>query len=215
MREDYDSDDEPPQLTAAPDKVPLTILTGYLGAGKSTLLDYILKTQHGRRIAVIMNEFGDAGDVEAKSISVATEDSQVEEWLEMNNGCLCCSVRDTGMLAIQSLMQKKGRFDQIILETTGLADPAPILEAFWEEPALCIDIVLDAVVTVVDAVGFEKQIAEPRPEGEYNEAQRQIACADVVLLNKMDLIKPPTTVASLEDSIKSGSQPFRCTTPLN
>jgi len=116
-----------------------------------------LKTQHGRRIAVIMNEFGDTSDIEctlsiplspsevelmrrrrrtAKAISVATEDALVEEWLELNNGCLCCSVRDTGLNAIISLMEEKGRFDQIVLETTGLADPAPIIRAFWNEPAL-------------------------------------------------------------------------------
>lgn len=139
----------------------MTIVTGYLGSGKSTLLDYILKEQHGRRIAVIMNEFGDTSDIEcktgggtcssprnardsselpwsstAKSISVQTDDALVEEWLELNNGCLCCSVRDTGLNAILSLMEKKGRFDQIVLETTGLADPAPIIQAFWNEPAL-------------------------------------------------------------------------------
>lgn len=79
----------------------------------------------------------------------------MEEWLELNNGCLCCSVRDTGLNAILALMEKKGRFDQIVLETTGLADPAPIIEAFWNEPALCLDVALDAVVAVVDAVGLE------------------------------------------------------------
>ena len=140
----------------------MTIVTGYLGSGKSTLLDYILKEQHGRRIAVIMNEFGDTSDIEceagtvrskglrlekhadrrlfplesAKAISVQTDDALVEEWLELNNGCLCCSVRDTGLNAILALMEKKGRFDQIVLETTGLADPAPIIQAFWNEPAL-------------------------------------------------------------------------------
>lgn len=91
-----------------------------------------------------------------KSISVASENAQVEEWLELNNGCLCCSVRDTGLNAILTLMEQKGRFDQIVLETTGLADPAPIIEAFWNEPALCIDVALDAVVAVVDAAGIEK-----------------------------------------------------------
>jgi len=146
-----------PELVEEIKKVPMTIVTGYLGSGKSTLLDYILKTQHGRRIAVIMNEFGDTSDIEctlsiplspsevelmrrrrrtAKAISVATEDALVEEWLELNNGCLCCSVRDTGLNAIISLMEEKGRFDQIVLETTGLADPAPIIRAFWNEPAL-------------------------------------------------------------------------------
>lgn len=158
---DDDSDDEIPELTDELKKVPLTIITGYLGSGKSTLLDHILTAQHGRRIAVIMNEFGDTSDIESgslrftkvsfpacshlfarplsgKSISVATDDALVEDWLELGNGCLCCSVRDTGLTAIIALMEKKGRFDQIVLETTGLADPAPIVQAFWNEPALML-----------------------------------------------------------------------------
>ncbi|BGP29514.1 hypothetical protein JCM10296v2_001253 [Rhodotorula toruloides] len=182
--------DEVPQLVEPLTKVPLTVLTGYLGAGKSTLLDYILKEQHGRRIAVIMNEFGDTTDIESKAISVQSDEAMVEEWLELNNGCLCCSVRDTGLLAIINLMEKKGRFDQIMLETTGLADPAPIIESFWNEPALNLEVGLDAVVAVVDAAGIEKQLQESRPDGSYNEAQRQVATADVILLNKADLVKP-------------------------
>ncbi|KAL8279329.1 hypothetical protein RQP46_008366 [Phenoliferia psychrophenolica] len=197
----YESDGSV-NLVEGATKTPLTIITGYLGSGKSTLLDHILTTQHGRKIAVIMNEFGDSSDIEAKSISVATDDALVEDWLEMQNGCLCCSVRDTGMLAIQSLMEKKGRFDHIVLETTGLADPAPIIQAFWNDPALCLDIVIDAVVTVVDAAGIEKQLREPRPDGSYNEAQRQVACADVLLLNKVDLVSP-SELATVEASLKS------------
>ncbi|GAA5884838.1 hypothetical protein JCM6882_007116 [Rhodosporidiobolus microsporus] len=185
-----DEEFEVPELVAKHDKVPMTIVTGYLGSGKSTLLDYILTTQHGRRIAVIMNEFGDTTDIESKAISVQTDEDLVEEWLELNNGCLCCSVRDTGLTAILNLMEKKGRFDQIVLETTGLVDPAPIIQAFWNEPALNLDVALDAVVGVVDAAGIEKQLQDPRPEGEYNEAQRQVATADVILLNKVDLVSP-------------------------
>ncbi|GAA5906645.1 hypothetical protein JCM8208_000505 [Rhodotorula glutinis] len=183
-------DEDVPQLVETSSKVPMTIVTGYLGSGKSTLLDYILKEQHGRRIAVIMNEFGDTSDIESKAISVQSDEALVEEWLELNNGCLCCSVRDTGLTAILNLMEKKGRFDQIVLETTGLADPAPIIQAFWNEPALNLDVSLDAVVSVVDAAGIEKQIQDPRPDGSYNEAQRQVATADVILLNKADLVTP-------------------------
>ncbi|GAA5928647.1 hypothetical protein JCM3775_004595 [Rhodotorula graminis] len=183
-------DEDVPQLVETSTKVPMTIVTGYLGSGKSTLLDYILKEQHGRRIAVIMNEFGDTSDIESKAISVQSDEALVEEWLELNNGCLCCSVRDTGLTAILNLMEKKGRFDQIVLETTGLADPAPIIQAFWNEPALNLDVSLDAVVSVVDAAGIEKQIQDPRPDGSYNEAQRQVATADVILLNKADLVTP-------------------------
>ncbi|BGP13332.1 hypothetical protein JCM10213_001481 [Rhodosporidiobolus nylandii] len=187
---DEEEELEVPQLVDGSNdrQVPMTIVTGYLGSGKSTLLDYILREQHGRRIAVIMNEFGDTTDIESKSISVQADEAQVEEWLELNNGCLCCSVRDTGLLAIISLMEKKGKFDQIVLETTGLADPAPIITAFWNEPALNLDVALDAVVAVVDAAGIEKQLQDPRPDGSYNEAQRQVATADVILLNKVDLV---------------------------
>ncbi|GAA5901826.1 CobW family GTP-binding protein [Sporobolomyces salmoneus] len=198
-----DSDDEAPELVEETKKVPMTIVTGYLGSGKSTLLDYILKTQHGRRIAVIMNEFGDTSDIESKAISVQTEEALVEEWLELNNGCLCCSVRDTGLNAIISLMEQKGRFDQIVLETTGLADPAPIIQAFWNEPALNLDVALDAVVAVVDAAGIEKQMQDPRPDGSYNEAQRQVATADVILLNKIDLVTSPSDIQRIESSLRS------------
>ncbi|GAA5879261.1 hypothetical protein JCM16303_003142 [Sporobolomyces ruberrimus] len=197
-----ESDDEAPELVEETKKVPMTIVTGYLGSGKSTLLDHILKTQHGRRIAVIMNEFGDTSDIESKAISVQTDEALVEEWLELNNGCLCCSVRDTGLNAIISLMEQKGRFDQIVLETTGLADPAPIIQAFWNEPALNLDVALDAVVAVVDAAGIEKQMRDPRPDGSYNEAQRQVATADVILLNKVDLVSP-SDVPRIESAIRS------------
>ncbi|KWU45668.1 cobW-domain-containing protein [Rhodotorula sp. JG-1b] len=196
-------DDDVPQLVEAQGKVPMTIVTGYLGSGKSTLLDYILKEQHGRRIAVIMNEFGDTSDIESKAISVQTDDALVEEWLELNNGCLCCSVRDTGLNAILALMEKKGRFDQIVLETTGLADPAPIIQAFWNEPALNLDVSLDAVVAVVDAAGIEKQLRDPRSDGSYNEAQRQVATADVILLNKVDLVKTAADLDRIEQSLRS------------
>ncbi|GAA5981899.1 hypothetical protein JCM5350_006558 [Sporobolomyces pararoseus] len=203
-----DSDDEEaPELVEESKKVPMTIVTGYLGSGKSTLLDYILKTQHGRRIAVIMNEFGDTSDIESKAISIQSEDPTqeqlVEEWLELNNGCLCCSVRDTGLNAIISLMEKKGKFDQIVLETTGLADPSPIIQAFWNEPALNLEVALDAVVAVVDAKGIEKQIQDPRPDGSYNEAQRQIATADVILLNKIDLVPSRIDLQRIESSLRS------------
>ncbi|GAA5979492.1 hypothetical protein JCM10908_002944 [Rhodotorula pacifica] len=199
---DMDEEDIP-QLVEAQGKVPMTIVTGYLGSGKSTLLDYILKEQHGRRIAVIMNEFGDTSDIESKAISVQTDDALVEEWLELNNGCLCCSVRDTGLNAILALMEKKGRFDQIVLETTGLADPAPIIQAFWNEPALNLDVSLDAVVAVVDAAGIETQLRDPRPDGSYNEAQRQVATADVILLNKVDLMKAAADLDRIEQSLRA------------
>ncbi|KAF5912746.1 hypothetical protein HPG69_007736 [Diceros bicornis minor] len=106
-------------------KIPVTIITGYLGAGKTTLLNYILTEQHSKRIAVILNEFGEGSAVE-KSLAVSQGGELYEEWLELRNGCLCCSVKDSGLRAIENLMQKKGKFDYILLETTGLADPGKI-----------------------------------------------------------------------------------------
>uniref|UniRef100_A0A3Q3K5V3 CobW/HypB/UreG nucleotide-binding domain-containing protein n=1 Tax=Monopterus albus TaxID=43700 RepID=A0A3Q3K5V3_MONAL len=104
------------------EQIPVTIITGYLGAGKTTLLNYILTEQHNKRIAVILNEFGEGSALE-KSLAVSQAGELYEEWLELRNGCLCCSVKDNGLKAIENLMEKKGKFDYILLETTGLADP--------------------------------------------------------------------------------------------
>jgi len=126
-------DENPPPKQSPPSsaRVPLTIICGFLGAGKSTLLKRILTERHGYRIAVIMNEFGDTADIEAKTINVSSAEDpaaeQTEEFLELANGCLCCSIKDTGVAAIEKLMQKKGAFDYILLETTGLADPGQLI----------------------------------------------------------------------------------------
>jgi len=155
----------PGEITAAAGgTVPLNIICGFLGAGKSTLVKRILTERHGYRIAVIMNEFGDTADIEAKTINVSSADdpsAQSEEFLELANGCLCCSIKDTGIAAIEKLMQRKGAFDHILLETTGLADPGPIASMFWQNEDFAVglgrDIHLDGVVCVVDAV-FGRQV---------------------------------------------------------
>ncbi|KAH9480576.1 COBW domain-containing protein 2 [Psilocybe cubensis] len=224
-----DSDDEPPSLVEASDisqpnpssappsqsvRVPLTIICGFLGAGKSTLLKRILTEKHGYRIAVIMNEFGDTADIEAKTINVSSADDptaeQTEEFLELANGCLCCSIKDTGVAAIEKLMQKKGAFDYILLETTGLADPGPIASMFWlnEEYANGLaDIVLDGVVCVVDAVFGLKQMEEDHDTDDLKigesvrQVSPQIAGSDVILLNKSDLVDP-SLLAETEATIK-------------
>lgn len=191
-------------------RVPLTIICGFLGAGKSTLLKRILTEKHGYRIAVIMNEFGDTADIEAKTINVSSPDDpaaeQTEEFLELANGCLCCSIKDTGVAAIEKLMQRKGAFDYILLETTGLADPGPIASMFWlnEEYATGLaDIVLDGVVCVVDSFFGRKQMQEDHATGDLNigESIRQIAGSDVILLNKVDLVEP-TVLAETENMIR-------------
>ncbi|KAF8517389.1 CobW domain-containing protein [Hysterangium stoloniferum] len=200
-------DDEVPELISSapaellkPDKrVPITLICGFLGAGKTTLLKRILSERHGYKIAVIMNEFGDTADIEGRAIKVASAEDPngsleqaTEEFLELPNGCLCCSIKDTGVAAIEKLMTRKGSFDHILLETTGLADPAPIAAMFWqnEEYAMGLgkDIYLDGVICVVDAVFAEKQIQEDAEFEGINHSLRQIGAADVLLLNKVDLV---------------------------
>ncbi|KAK2063538.1 CobW/HypB/UreG [Colletotrichum caudatum] len=184
-------------------KVPITIVTGYLGAGKTTLLNYILTAQHGKKIAVIMNEFGDSLDIE-KALTVNKGDEQVEEWLEVGNGCICCSVKDTGVNAIESLMEKKGAFDYILLETTGLADPGNLAPLFWVDDGLGSTIYLDGIVTLVDAKNILRSLDDPAGKIEIDEdhkeddghghgplmttAHVQISHADVIVINKSDLV---------------------------
>ncbi|KAF2762965.1 cobW-domain-containing protein [Pseudovirgaria hyperparasitica] len=218
MDMDADLDDEPPSLVptdetttsiGAPDqereevssitKVPITIVTGYLGAGKTTLLNYILNEKHGKRVAVILNEFGDSTDIE-KSLTVNKDGQEVEEWLELANGCICCSVKDSGVAAIESLMERQGAFDYILLETTGLADPGNIAPLFWVDEGLGSTIYLDGIVTLVDAKNVLKSLDEPSPETrpdaqdhdhngpELTTAHLQLSHADVIVLNKSDLV---------------------------
>ncbi|CAD5112271.1 DgyrCDS1500 [Dimorphilus gyrociliatus] len=182
------------------DKVPITVITGFLGSGKTTLLNYILTEQHGRRIAVILNEFGEGSAIE-KSMSVGQSGELFEEWLELRNGCLCCSVKDVGVKAIENLMKKKGKFDYILLETTGLADPGPIASMFWLDDELCSDIYLDGIITVTDAKYCLQHLKEVKPDNVINECIRQIALADVIILNKTDLVDE-VSLSELKNEIK-------------
>ncbi|XP_054536329.1 zinc-regulated GTPase metalloprotein activator 1A isoform X10 [Pan troglodytes] len=154
-------------------KIPVTIITGYLGAGKTTLLNCILTEQHSKRVAVILNEFGEGSALE-KSLAVSQGGELYEEWLELRNGCLCCSVRDNGLRAIENLMQKKGKFDYILLETTGLADPGAVASMFWVDAELGSDIYLDGIITIVDSKYGLKHLTEEKPDGLINEATRSI-----------------------------------------
>ncbi len=162
----------------APSKIPVTVLTGYLGAGKTTLLNRILTGSHGKRYAVIVNEFGEIG---IDNDLIVESD---EEIYEMNNGCVCCTVRGDLIGVIERLLRQPGRFDAIVVETTGLADPAPVAQTFFMDDAAKASTCLDAIVTVVDARHFPMQLRE-RPE-----AEDQVAFADVVLVNKSDLVTP-------------------------
>jgi G3E family GTPase len=159
-----------------PEKIPVTVLTGYLGAGKTTLLNRILSEPHGKKFAVIVNEFGEIG---IDNDLVVNAD---EEVFEMNNGCICCTVRGDLIRIIEGLMRRKGKFDAIIVETTGLADPAPVAQTFFVDEEVGAKTKLDAVVTVADAKWLKDRLKDAP------EAKNQIAFADVILINKTDLV---------------------------
>lgn len=190
-----------PQAPAPLGQIPVTIITGYLGAGKTTLLNYILTEQHNKRIAVILNEFGEGSALE-KSLAVSQAGELYEEWLELRNGCLCCSVKDNGLKAIENLMEKKGKFDYILLETTGLADPGAVASMFWVDAELGSDIYLDGIVTVIDAKYGLQQLSEEKADGLVNEAARQIALADLAIINKADLVNDGE-LTQCKDAVRS------------
>lgn len=161
-----------------PVRTPVTILTGYLGAGKTTLLNHILTGQHGRRIAVIENEFGEIG-IDHDLVVNADE-----EIFEMNNGCICCTVRGDLIRILGGLMKRRDKFDHVLIETTGLADPGPVVQTFFMDDDMKEQFYVNGVVTLVDAMHILQHIDDS------HEAQEQIAFADVVLLNKSDLVGP-------------------------
>jgi G3E family GTPase len=167
---------------SATTRVPVTVITGFLGSGKTTLLNHVLTAQHGKRIAVIENEFGEIGIDDALVI-----DAQ-EEIFEMNNGCICCTVRGDLIRILGNLMKRRDRFDHILIETTGLADPAPVAQTFFVDDEVRSQLSLDAIVTVVDAKHLIAHLDDDKPEGVENEAVEQLAFADRVLINKVDLV---------------------------
>jgi len=190
------------------DKIPVTVLTGYLGAGKTTLLNRILSEPHGQKFAVIVNEFGEIG-IDNDLIVGADE-----EVFEMNNGCICCTVRGDLIRIIDGLMRRKGKFDAIIVETTGLADPAPVAQTFFVDESVGQKTKLDAVVTVADAKWLKDRLKDAP------EAKNQVAFADVILLNKTDLVTPEE-LREVEMRIRA-INPYamlhkteRCSVPLN
>jgi G3E family GTPase len=158
------------------EKIPVTVLTGYLGAGKTTLLNRILTEDHGKKFAVIVNEFGEIG-IDNELVVDADE-----EVFEMNNGCICCTVRGDLIRIIEGLMRRKGKFDAILVETTGLADPAPVAQTFFVDADVQKETRLDAIVTVADAKFLAARLKDAP------EAKNQIVFADVILLNKTDLV---------------------------
>ena len=190
------------------DKIPVTVLTGYLGAGKTTLLNRILSEDHGQKFAVIVNEFGEIGI--DNDLVVGAD----EEVFEMNNGCICCTVRGDLIRIMEGLMKRKGKFDAIIVETTGLADPAPVAQTFFVDQEVQDQARLDAVVTVADAKWLSDRLKDAP------EAKNQIAFADVILLNKTDLVSAEE-LSEVEGRIRAINpyaklhQTERCSLPLN
>ena len=159
-----------------PAKVPVSILTGFLGSGKTTLLNRILSEEHGKRIAVIENEFGEVGIDQGLVIDAD------EEIFEMSNGCICCTVRGDLIRVLGNLMKRRDKFDYVLVETTGLADPGPVAQTFFMDDEIRSEFSLDGIVTLVDAAHIEQQL------GRSDESTEQVAFADVLVLNKTDLV---------------------------
>jgi len=163
--------------------VPVTILTGFLGSGKTTLMNHILNDNtHGMKFAVIENEFGEVGIDE----NILSENAD-EELIEVMNGCICCTVRGDLVVALKNLYKRVSQFDGVIIETTGLADPAPVCQTFFVDDDIQSMYSLDSVITITDAKYIQERLAEEKPEGVENEAVEQVAFADKILLNKIDL----------------------------
>ncbi|RKR37156.1 GTP-binding protein [Paraburkholderia sp. BL17N1] len=179
------------------EKIPVTVLTGFLGAGKTTLLNYILREKHGRKIAVIENEFGEIG-IDGGLVLESTE-----EIYEMTNGCVCCvgAVREDLVRIVRMLVERPDRLDHIIVETSGLADPYPVAQTFFLDDPIAKQVTLDAVVTMVDAKHIAAHLDDLVLDGSDNQAVDQIVCADRIVINKVDLVGPDD-IASLTHRIR-------------
>ncbi|XP_017979281.1 PREDICTED: COBW domain-containing protein 1 isoform X3 [Theobroma cacao] len=195
------SEDSDVSTKIPPDnRIPATIITGFLGSGKTTLLNHILTADHGKRIAVIENEYG---EIDIDGSLVAAKAAGAEDIVMLNNGCLCCTVRGDLVRMIAELVNKrKGKFDHIVIETTGLANPAPIIQTFYAEDQIFNDVKLDGVVTLVDAKHAGFHLDEVKPKGVVNEAVEQIAYADRIIVNKTDLVGEPE-IATLVKRIRN------------
>merc|ERR1712216_599652 len=188
----------PPALTMADvtdaEKTPVTIITGFLGAGKTTLVNHILKGDHGKLIAVIENEFG---AVSIDDALVGENIKEEENIITMDNGCVCCTVRGDLVRALLTLKDKTKKFDAVIIETTGLADPAPVAFTFFINPEIAEHYRIDSILCLADAKHVAMHMEEEKPDGAVNEAVQQVAFADRILLNKIDLVNEEE-IATLE-----------------
>ena len=187
------------------ERVPVTIITGFLGSGKTTLLNHILSASHGKKIAVIENEFGDVA-IDDKLINKKSKFSSDEEIVEVLNGCICCSVRQDLVAILEKLAGRiqsgSLKLDAIVVETTGMADPAPVAQTFLVHESIADSFRLDGIVTLVDAKHVERHLNAKKPKGIVNEASAQVAFADRLLLNKIDLVSTKD-LSRLETRLRS------------
>lgn len=188
MVSDDEDEDEIPTLIAASSlerKIPVTILTGFLGSGKTTLLNHLLTANHGKKIAIIENEFSAGLGIEGMIAKSGLNGENIDSFFELNNGCICCSVKDSLVTTLEQLVLHKDKFDYIIIETTGVANPGPIISTFWADDGLDTSLKLDGVVCIVDSLNAPIYLQANREEAE--DVLLQISYADRILLNKMDL----------------------------
>ena len=182
------STSESEHARAMANTVPVTVLTGFLGSGKTTLLNHILTQNHGKKLAIIENEFGDVG-IDDALLAKNTRMQADEEIIEMMNGCICCTVRQDLITVLNKLSKRiaagKFKLDGIVIETTGMADPAPVAQTFFVDDEVKKCFRLDGIVTLVDAKHIEQHLDAEKPEGAENEAVEQVAFADRMLLNKV------------------------------
>eukprot|EP00960_Hanusia_phi_P026417 746239-Hanusia_phi.AAC.11 len=197
--EEEDEEEDEEDFLPDSEKTPVTIVTGFLGAGKTTLINYILHERHGKKIAVVENEFG-AVDIDS---SLVTANLQAkEDVISMDNGCVCCTVRGDLVKAFKSLAERNEKYDAVIIETTGMADPAPVAFTFNTQREVGAKFRIDAILCVVDAKHIQQHLDDVREAGVINEAVNQIAFADKILLNKVDLVSQEEK-STVRKSIKS------------